>query len=307
MFVMVRLFCALLMLGWVNMAQADDVRFQVTLDFADAGVAPSIPDQAQLALPQLWQRIVPQQEIPALNDISAMSLLKSIHPQGLQSTVEFNEQRVWQTLASRSVPYISPLPSFYITLDVLDTSGHHNTPMEVQLQSYLDQLSQTLGIQRRNSAPLLALHVQWLNDRQFYISVVQPGHATQQEQNQAAQGADVMQPLQESLQRILLQVRQQFVVETGLPQPASGDKPTPVETQTFTLQIVGQGSLANQILLETALQSDARVQSMTPILIDANEQTYQVVSKQAPESWLAFWFAEHGMKASLGLAGWQAQ
>ncbi|MBL1352977.1 MAG: hypothetical protein COA61_006550 [Zetaproteobacteria bacterium] len=304
--VMMRLVIACLMLTWVNVVQAEDMRFQIELSFEDAGVSPSISAQVQQALPQLWQRIIPQSEQADLHGLQAMSFLKSIRPHGLTSSITFNEQRVWQALDARSIVYIRPLPSFYMTLDILNALGHHNTRMESELQIYLNELSQTWGIQRSDHGPLLALNVQWLNDVQFYISAVQQGKTTQRDQNHWTQGVDAMQQLKASLQRLLLHVRSQYVVQ-AVADSSQNIEPIAIETQTFHLLVEGQASLANQVLLETALQSDTRVESITPLLLEPSNQTYLMVVKKAPELWLETWFLQRGMTASLGLEGWLAQ
>jgi len=298
-----------LLFFWMGAAQAADIgdtRFQVDLNFEDTGVAPSIPDQVQQALPQLWQRIVPQSEQATWHNLQAMLLLKSIHPHGLSSTIIFNKQRVWQELKARKIPYIHSLPRFYITLDILDTLGRHNTPMEVELNTYINQISQQWGIQRNKSGTLLALHVQWLNDRQFYISVLQQGHDSQGDQQHSVQDNHAIQALQTSLLNTLLRVRNQSLVQTTI-QQAQIPEEQAVETLSFVLHIQGQTSLSHQILLENALQSDSRVISITPTHIEGKNQSYQVVVNQAPELWLESWFFQRGMTATLGLEGWLAE
>lgn len=293
-------------MAWASLVQAADMRFQVHLNFEDAGVAPSIAEQVQQALPQLWQRIVPQSEQTKLHDLQAMSLLKSIRPQGLTSTVIFNEQRVWQILDTREIAYIRSLPTFHITLEVLDALGRENTSSERELNAYLDEVSQTWGIQRNPSAPLLALHVQWLNDVQFYVSAIQQGQETQRDQNRWMQGQDAMQQLQASLQRMLLHARNQWISQAAMKPSQEVSQPV-INTVSFMLHIQGQSSLAHQVLLETGLKSDPRVISITPTLIDSTSQSYQLVVKEAPEYWLESWFAQRGMTASLGLEGWLAE
>jgi len=302
----IRLFIGLLMLAWANIAQAQDMRFQVELNFEDTGVAPSIPEQVQQALPQLWQRIVPQSAQKNVRGLAGMSLLKSIHPHALSSTVIFNEQRVWQALKARSIPYISTFPRFLMTFDVLDTLGRHNTAMEHELQVYMDELCQTWGIQKDAHAPLLAWHIQWLNDVQFYVSAVQQGHDTQRDQNQWQQGVAAMEQLKGSLQKMLLTIRQSYVAQAAAVTSHVLDAPA-VETQAFELDVETHAPLANQIVLETALKSDQRVLSLVPIFIDETHQRYRVVVKRAPEFWLEAWFAKRGMTASMGLDAWLVQ
>ncbi|MDQ6991800.1 MAG: hypothetical protein Q9M11_08740 [Mariprofundaceae bacterium] len=294
------------LMTWASLVHAEDMRFQVHLNFDDAGVSPSIADQVKQALPQLWQRIVPQSEQAKLQGLRAMSLLKSIHPQGLDSTIIFNEQRVWQSLDARSIAYIRPAPRFYISLDAMDPLGRHNTQMQTQLNAYLDDICQTWGVQRNPHAPLLTFHIQWLNDVQFYVSAVQQSQATQRDQNRWKQGQSAMRQLQRSLQTMLLHARNQSMIKTVM--KSSQDMPqTAIETSTFMLHIQGQSSLAQQTLLETALQSDARVLSITPTLIEPSSQNYQVLVKEAPELWLESWFAQRGMTANLSLEGWLAE
>ncbi|MDQ6973763.1 MAG: hypothetical protein Q9M10_02675 [Mariprofundaceae bacterium] len=303
---LIRLLGLCVWMTWASLVHADDIRFQVHLNFEDAGVSPSIAEQVQQALPLLWQRIVPQSEQAKLHNLRAMPLLKSIRPQGLTSTVTFNEQRVWQTLDTHDIAYIRPLPSFHITLEVLDTLGREKTSIEHELNAYLDEVSQTWGIQRKSSAPLLALHVQWLNDVQFYVTAIQQDQDTQRDQNRWIQGKNPMQQLQISLQAMLLHARNQWISQPA--SKASHAIPqTMGSTVSFMLHIQGQSSLAHQILLETALQSDPRVLSITPTLIDSTSQHYQVVVKEAPEYWLTSWFAQRGMTANLGLEGWLAE
>ncbi len=299
-------FMGLCLFFWIGAAQAADIRdtrFQVDLNFEGAGVTPSIPDQVQQALPQLWQRIVSQSEQATWHDLQAMSLLKSIHPHGLSSTIIFNKQRIWQELKTRKIAYIHLLPSFYITLDILDTLGRHNTPMEVELNTYINKNSQQWGIQRSKSGTLLALHVQWLNDVQFYMSVLQQGHDVQRDQNNGSQG---LAALKTSILDALLRVRNQSLVQTAIQQPQTPEEQA-VKTLSFVLHIQGQTSLSHQILLESALQSDSRVISISPTHIEENNQSYQVVVKQAPELWLESWFFQRGMTATLGLEGWLAE
>lgn len=306
---MMRLMGVCLLLVWINIAQAEeiqDTRFQVALNFEDAGVAPSIPDQVQQALPQLWQRIVPQSSVAALQDLKGMSLLKSVHPHGLSSTIIFQEQRVWQALKSRHIAHIRSVPNYDIQLDVFDTQGRHSTLIEAELNAYIDQISQRWGIQRSQSGTLLALHVQWLNDIQFYMSVSQQGFDIQHAQNDSAQGINTMQALQTSIFNALLHARNQALVQETVKQAPTFEE-KPLETLSFDLEIEGQTSLSHQILLESSLKSDLRVVSLTPTHIDGGRQQYQVVVKEAPELWLESWFFQRGMTATLSLEGWLAQ
>ncbi len=297
--------CCLCVWSWT--AQAEDARFTVHLDFTDAGVAPPIQEQVRQALPQLWMRLVPASEQGNLRDVRAMSLLRSIHPHGLNSDVVFHEQRVWDVLKSRALPYILKPPRMHLSLAIFNTVGQQERNQERLLYDGLIQEGERLGMALNASAPALAFHVQWLNDVQFYVSAKLAGQTTLRQQNQWTSGVDAAQQLRNMMHAMLAQIRDahvqnqhQAASETMLPETA-------IALHRFHLHVDGLRTLSTQVVLEHALSEDARVHSLIPEKIHEGSVDYAVVTTSPPETWLEYWFDDRGMTASESLDGWLAQ
>ena len=299
------LMCCLCLWSWT--AQAYDARFSVPLDFTDAGVAPPIPEQVRQALPILWLRLLPSAAPSALRGVRAMSLLRSIHPHGLQSVVVFDEQRVRDLLQSRDVSYIPKQPVFHLSVSVLNTVGQHDVAQEQNLLEYMMQQGADLGMQLQAGAPSLSFRVQWLNDVQFYVSAAAVGQATLRTQNQWKAGVDAAQQLKSMMRTMLLQVRNSDAqqAQNAVHEPVISAEP--IALYRFQMHVEGLRSLGDQVMLERALRADARVQSLIPTQIQQGGVDYTVVATSDPDIWLEYWFDARGMTASKGLEGWLAQ
>ena len=292
---------------WSWVAQAEDARFTVHLDFTDAGVAPPIQEQVRQALPQLWMRLVPASKQNNLRDVHAMSLLRSIHPHGLNSDVMFHEQRVWDLLQSRSLPYIPKPPYMHVSLSILNTVGQQEGAQERLLYDELMQEGERLGMVLQASAPSLSFHVQWLNDVQFYVSATLEGHTPLRQQNQWASGLDAMQQLQDIMRDMLMQVRDTYIQNQRVASEAPPQPQVPQALHRFHLHVDGLQTLSAQVVFEHALSEDVRVQLLIPEKIHEGAIDYTVITTSAPEIWLEYWFDDRGMTASEGLDGWLAQ
>ena len=299
------LFFALLFSSMASLAQAtEDARFQVELHFEASGVTPPIQEQVKQALPILWQRLIPQSaRLNMPQHISAMSLLRSIHPQGLRSIVTFNGARVRSFLASKQIPFIPTQPSFHITLDILDTLGRHQRQQEDILYNKLAEQAADFGVQLHARAPALKLQVQWLNDRQFYITMDQAGHHLQHQQNSPQRNISASRQLQQMLLQAMLEARDQFAQ-----QPATSEQNAPDNQHiNLTLRIENMAPLSDQIALESDLAADSHTVSITPILIQAGSRTYQWIVNTTATTWLSAWFAQRGMHATTDGTVWLVQ
>jgi len=298
-----------LLLLWSGLAQAQgDDRFQILLHFEAEGVAPPIQEQVKQALPMLWQRIMPQAtRLKEPRDISAMSLLRSIHPNGLSSTIVFNEDRVWSFLESRQLPHLREYPHVYMSLTVLDSLGRHQTPNEVELSAFLQEQMVDLGMAQDTHAPLLRLQVQWLNDVQYDLSYQSQSESiAKRVQNNPRYGLDPMEQLKEQLLAALLDVREQHVwhpvTATQVREPDGM-----AQGVVMKLHVMGSSALSDQVTLEQALSQDERVVSLVPVMIGAEGRDYQLTLKHTATDWLAVWFAQRGMRATPDVDGWLVQ
>jgi len=95
-----------------SIAQAEpDMRMQVELDAEKAGVKPTwlhshIKEAAEMALPQLWQRIVPQHALGQIPEhAKAVRFLKRAIPNETGVTILFSGKRVFSYLKQHRIPY----------------------------------------------------------------------------------------------------------------------------------------------------------------------------------------------------------
>jgi len=298
--------CLLMLLG-ASVAQAqEDPRFHITLNF-EKGVAPALPEQVKQALPTLWDRVLTQQARGSIpKNIKAMPLLLRIQPQQDGSIIEFNASRVWARLEQDHISHIRKMPTFNLQLTMLNAFGSRMTSSESDLQAYAQQQSKILGIGLQTTAPLLAIRIQWLDDRQVQVSVQGQSRLEEFSKSLRLEAENPFLQIEKWLVNTLIQARDAYqwkakaVIEVN-------DTNAQESIPSLQLFIQHDATLSEQIALETALQDDSRVQSVTPAYLNHASQVYRIQLKQADDSWLMDWFAKRGMHASMNEQGWLIQ
>jgi len=93
------------------------------------------------------------------------------------------------------------------------------------------------------------------------------------------------------------------------PQPeASEAQAAPVVHNGLSLELTVDrtATLAEQVLLEGDLSSDARVDVLVPVQLNEHVCKYHLLLKVADDSWIPLWFARHGLAVTPLPEGWIA-
>ncbi|MDQ6954676.1 MAG: hypothetical protein Q9M20_04460 [Mariprofundaceae bacterium] len=307
--VVVTFFCGICFFGLLGIGAAqapEDPRFYISMDF-DNGIVPPLPEQVVQALPILWDRIITQQARASMpKNIKPMALLRRIQPQQQGSVIEFNAARVWARLEKDHIPHIRSITAFNLKLEMSNAFGSRMTSSERDLLAFIQQKSSGLGIQTQLSAPLLAIRVQWLGDTQVQVSVRGQSRLEEFSERRVLQAGNPFLQIETWLIQILMRARDAYqwkpeAVLSPSQQAALAGSPS------LQLLIKQQATLSEQITLETALQADTRVQSVTPTYLNHYSQAYRIQLKQIDDRWLLDWFAKRGMHAARHEQGWLIQ
>ncbi|MDQ6967115.1 MAG: hypothetical protein Q9M14_00350 [Mariprofundaceae bacterium] len=266
---------------------------------------PSVRKQVEQALPILWDRIITQQARPTMpNNIKAMTLLRSVHPQQGGSIIQFNPERVWARLEQENIPHIRTIPSFNLRIELINAFGSSMQGSKNELLAYAHEQSAALGILLKANAPLLAIRIQWLDDIQVQLSARGQSRLNEFSETRNLDMGDPFVQLKSWIVQTMFRARDAYVWQPKIV-TATGDAATP--TFSLHLSIEQKASLSEQIALETALKADPRVQGLLPSYLNARSREYTIQLKQNDDSWIADWFAQRGMLATPNAQGWLIQ
>jgi len=285
-----------------------DPRFLVTLNFENSST-PTLQEQVEQALPILWNRLITQSTRTAMpQDINAMRLLLRVHPQASASTIEFNAARVWQVLQQRNIPHIRQQASFHLQLQVNNAFGSSMQQTADELLRISQQEASDWGIQLQPQAALLAISIQWLDDIHVQVSVRGQSRLAEFSQTRTLNPGDPFTQIQAWLHGILLQARDAYAwQDTNQTQAEETSLTQTVDKQQFTLRIEQEAPLAEQIALESSLQADPRIASITAIYLNHFSREYHIKLNQPDASWIIDWFKQRGMTATPNTQGWLVQ
>ena len=297
-----------LYLALIPSAQAqEDPRFQITLHF-EQSQALSLPEQVQQALPILWQRIVTQKALPNIpSDIKPMPLLLRVHPQADGSTIVFNPSRVWSLLEKRHIAHIRDIPMFHLQIQLTNRFGSSMQQSEEELLHDAQRQAKVLGMILTDNAPLLAMHIQWLDDIQAQLSVRGQSRLPEFSETRTLDMGDPFAHLQHWVLDILMRARDAYVWS---PQTATSHQPNPIDNThdlKLIVRIEQEAPLSEQVALERALQHDPRVAQLIPVYLNHQNRQYVLTLKQPDDSWISSWFAQRGMTATPNAQGWLIQ
>ena len=300
------LFCCYL--GAINAAYAqEDARFQIPLNFEHNKI-PTLPEQVKQALPLLWQRIVTQDALSSIPaNANAMSLLLRVHPQNQGSIIVFNPSRVWAYLETEKIAHIRDIPAFNLQIKLTNAFGSSMQKSEDELLAYAKHQAEELGIVITPQAPLLAIHIQWLDDIQAQLSVRGQSRLAEFSETRTLDMGDPFLNIQQWLLNTLIRARDAYVWQ---PKSLTPDMPSEVTNNNalkLILTIEQDASLSEQIALETALKHDPRVKQLTPRYLNHHSRQYLMELKQPDDSWVNHWFAQRGMHATPNAQGWRIQ
>jgi len=290
-----------------SIAQAqEDPRFNISINFEDSKI-PSVNEQVKQALPILWDRIITHQARPSMpNAIHAITLLRRVRPQQGGSMIQFNPARVWAYLEKEGIPHIRSIPRFNLRITLINAFGSSMQGSESEVMAYAQQQSDRLGIQLQLNAPLLAIHIQWLDDIQVQLSTRGQSRLGELSETRNLDMGDPFLQLKNWVLQTITRARDAYVWKPKMIEN-SVDVPATVATPSLHLVIEQRASLSEQIALEAALRADPRVQSILPSYLNYRSRTYTLQLKQNNDGWISDWFAQRGMVATPNAQGWLIQ
>lgn len=136
-----------------------DARMQIELSAQKQGVQvrwlhANIQKAADMALPQLWARIIPQHAIDQIpKHVKAVRFLQKAIPNNLGVSLIFNEERVLSYLKHNNIPYYAEQSASNATIEpqaiqpTVDNPNTFQSPVQMPLPSVL------LTIERQASLP----------------------------------------------------------------------------------------------------------------------------------------------------------
>jgi len=294
-------------------AQVDDARLRITVlheDIQNARPDTRLADTKlalRLALPQLWDRIVPEEMRSRADTITPnYGLVARIIPAGEQTVVEFNGEAVFRTLKDHHIPAIVMAPRFHLVLKMRNSAGLEMGQTQSLLMQEAQDLAASRGIELADSAPSVVIVWQWLDNQQLTLSLRGNSRLQEFSETRTITDADPLPVLSDWLKSTLLKARDAYAFDV--------DSPGNINTANTTLEqqviltIDRKTSLIAQVALEDALKGDPRVHSVLPVSLEATRQRYLLLLEGTDSSWLPEWFERRGYRlAALPEGGWLAQ
>jgi len=329
-----------------SVALAADTRMQIDVRADQQQVEVSwlhanVQKAAALALPQLWNRIIPQSAhglIP--KRVRAIQFLQKASPTDNGVRITFNQKRVMAYLKKNKLPYIAQQPDLNVVLQLYNSAGR---PMGQTANALLDnatRLAVPLGYRLDDQGASLVLLWRWLDDQHVRLNVRGTSKLNEFSETRRLQAGDPLEQLKPWLRELLLQARDAYVESPDVAQTEPGSDhsglaaltpsiapslaPQTADPQASSLalsapagfmkpavelqlRVMRQASLAEQVLFENELQQDSRILNLSLRQVNQEGQQYRLQLKGADDQWLTAWFARRGMMLKPTIEGWVAR
>ncbi|MDQ6957504.1 MAG: hypothetical protein Q9M24_00145 [Mariprofundaceae bacterium] len=294
-------------------AQIDDARLHITISHEDMQAAR--PDTRltdtrlalRLALPQLWDRIVPREMRPQADSITSnYGLVARIIPADKQTIVEFNGKTVFRTLKDHHIPAIVMAPRFHLVIKMRNSAGLEMSQTQTLLMQEAKDLSANWGIELADNAPSVVIVWQWLDNQQVMLSLRGNSRLPEFSETRTITDADPLPVLSGWLKTTLLKARDAYAFDAN--SQGTANTANAIFDQQITLTIDRTTSLMAQVALEDALNDDPRVHRVLPVSLGKTRQRYLLLLEGTDSSWLPEWFKRRGYRlVALPEGGWLAQ
>lgn len=291
------------LLGSVDAVHAaNDPRMVVELPQQDV-VNLDMKRVLELALPVLWQRVVPTQDMDKAARLQAStSLILQYKTSRNGVKLIFNPIQVRNYLARNRIQMIVERPVWNLSVKTLGLSEDDNkTSQELTdfAHNVVDGLGVSLSPRGKKMALIFVPAVDAYGQAIIHLDMqgaFSPSLLTSVDQ--AAEGFLDYQ-LQDWLTRILIAIRDAYSL---------GEVAHAEQTHELRLTIEGEFTLASQIMLEQDLLNYPSVLSLIPVILQKNRRVYRLGLAGEDEAWIVHWFADHGLKATeeaeSGVAAW---
>lgn len=273
----------------------------------------------KLALPRLWDRLVPQRFRDAVDgSVDAMEFLQRATPGDTGVTITFSAKRALAYLASRNLPVIDEEPSLNLEIQLYNQSGQAMTQSASLLRMHAADAAADWGIALQNYAPSLILQWRWLDPERVNLIARGTSRLGEFSETRRLEAGDPVSQLQEWLVEVLLHARDARALSVA----AAADGPDAVETQwqaalpadpggvperRLLLTVERQASLAEQVLFEDDLGRDPHVTGLLLQLVDRDRRQYRLHVQGVDDRWLVEWFGQRGMELTAVAEGWVAR
>jgi len=292
---------------------------------------------ADLALAQLWDRIIPQHaraEIPV--NARAIRFMLRAQPTAEGVSVSFNSRRVLDYLETAKIPVIPEQPVWSLDVRMRNAAGQNMSQSATMLQKFAEQQATNWGFGLNASGASMIVQWRWLDARQASLSVRGNSRLAEFQETRTLSPGDPLPQLQQWLLDTLLKARDAYANEPQVEMPApvlvtapvidiygnpiistdiyadpyaAASLPTPaIADDSILIMIERQASLPEQVLFEDDLRRDPRVVSLLPRQLNHTMQQYRLKLKDpADTQWLHQWFAQHGLSMVPTADGWLAR
>ncbi|NWF38400.1 hypothetical protein F3F96_04565 [Mariprofundus sp. NF] len=311
-------FLLLLLLPHTALA-ANDARMQIEILADDEKgqtveyLHGNIRKAADLALPQLWQRIVlqaDQHKIP--NNVKAVLFLQRATPVENGVSVTFNQRRVISFLKKNDIAHIPEQPNWILSVQLSNASGRSMPESAAMLQEYAAKTGSDWGYGLDGGSESLVLHWRWLDSRQITLSVRGTSKLGELAETRTVRSGDPFRQLKPWLSEIMLQARDAYAsnaipVEVAPTLTTGATKEASPQKTFLTLSIERQASLPEQVLFEEELRRDPRILDLSLKQVNPDGQQYRLQLRDADDQWLTHWFKRRGLTLSPTIEGWVAR
>jgi len=324
-------FAALLLLAAQPALAASDARMQIlvtpdeTLGITLQSLQTNIAQAADMALPRLWARIVPQQaqkDIP--KKVKAIRFLQRAVPGDNGIMIVFQPRRVFGWLKTNNIPYIEQAPAWNLSITLHNAAGRGMPVSANLLRSHAGSIATDLGYILDSSAPVLVLDWRWLDSSRVSLSVRGGSRLGEYTETRRIPSGDPAQELQPWLDDVLRKARDAYVKSAApvapvpaIAQQASAQSPAtaltgikvaaPSAQNYLLLDVQRHASLPEQILFEQDLRQDPRILDLSLRQVTRGGQQYRLHLKGSDDMWLRNWLSRRGLTLTPTIEGWVAR
>jgi len=275
----------------------EDARLTVVVSDEMQQGSPDADALLKIALPVLWNRIVPQAQRVSADAIAADSrMVARIIPRGQETIVEFNGERVFAALKQAHIAAIISQPLFHILLSIRNDMGAEMQQTRTLLEAEAARFAALHGILLSERGAGLVMQWRWLDSLHIELSV--RGHSRLGEfvESREITDADSLPVLQAWLDDVLLRARDAYAFGA-----ANEGADTQMQTAyglSIALVIARDSRLLEQVALEESLAHDVRVRSVVPVSLGRSERHYRLLIDGGDSRWLGEWFSRRGYTLS---------
>lgn len=300
---------AIFIAGMAAAANAQtDPRMMVRVDFEE-GKQLSLKNAIQKALPTLWDRVVvrsARSSVPA--DAKATSLLMRAIPDADGVSVEFHPSRTFEYLKQNSIEYIEQQPRMQLIIHLWNQNGVEMMQSSQLLQQEAESIAQQWGIGLEEGAPVLVLNWRWLDATTVNLMTRGNAYLPESSETRDFRQGDPLEQLRIWMADRLVAARDAEVTarasQLAGSETAMAGKVRTANGIEAILMVERPATLAEQVILEEALEKHPAVAAVVPKYLSHDSRQYMLYLKGSDDAWVPAWFKKRGMLVSPTPQGW---